>query len=205
MSQAIQVIVETYVRLRKEDALLASKQQRLRVLAMCDPGNPMFERLRSQCLEEIAEIEAGLERLRPAPPLPDPPPMPAEAEEARHPASALPDSAPSPQQVEAVSDPAPTVNGSSSLSGEANPPASPTPNDPAPLSVVEPTASAAADAPLPAVAESPPFLGAVSPSLLASTILAGSLSSKLSPTGAKPEAELMRLQIALQQQMRPHR
>src|SRR5581483_3594270 len=102
--QAIRAIVDTYVRLRNEDALLASKQQRLKVLAMCDAGNPIFEKLRSQCLEEIAEIEAGLERLRPAPVLilPDPPPSSPPAEDAGAPADPPPD----PPEVEEISDPA---------------------------------------------------------------------------------------------------
>jgi hypothetical protein len=96
--QAIQAIVDTYVRLRNEAALLALKQQRLKVLATCDPNNPVFAKLRGQCLQEISEIDAGLEKLRPTPVLPaplpsvprsnvpaakktfDPPPIPAPTE-----------------------------------------------------------------------------------------------------------------------------
>jgi hypothetical protein len=214
--QAIRAIVDTYVRLRNEDALLASKQQRLRVLAMCDAGNPMFERLRSQCLEEIAEIEAGLERLRPAPLLPDPPPSLPQLEEARDPAPALPDPPPSPPQAEAAIDLAPSLpaNGSSSARAVEEPTVSPTPIDPSPFLAVEelPAVAASASSPIPVEGDPPSapigppqFLTAVSPSLLASTILAGSISTKLPASGAKPEAELMRLQIALEQRMRSQR
>ena len=193
--QAIRAIVDTYVRLRKEDALLAAKQQRLRVLAMCDADNPMFERLRSQCLEEIAEIEAGLERLRPAPLLPDLPPSPPEVEGASDPVSSLP------------------ANISSSRAAADDPPASPTPIDPSPFLAVEkllpPVTSAlspvraASDFATRSASTAPPqFLDAVSPSLLASTILAGSISSKLPARSAKLDAELMRLQIAVEKLMR---
>ena len=193
--QAIRAIVDTYVRLRKEDALLAAKQQRLRVLAMCDADNPMFERLRSQCLEEIAEIEAGLERLRPAPLLPDLPPSPPEVEGASDPVSSLP------------------ANISSSRAAADDPPTSPTPIDPSPFLAVEkllpPVTSAlspvraASDFATRSASTAPPqFLDAVSPSLLASTILAGSISSKLPARSAKLDAELMRLQFALEKRMR---
>src|SRR6516165_5925832 len=182
--QAIRAIVDTYVRLRKEDALLAAKQQRLRVLAMCDADNPMFERLRSQCLEEIAEIEAGLERLRPAPLLPDLPPSPPEVEGASDAVSSLP------------------ANISSSRAAADDPPTSPTPIDPSPFLAVEkllpPVTSAlspvraASDFATRSASTAPPqFLDAVSPSLLASTILAGSISSKLPARSAKLDAELM--------------
>jgi hypothetical protein len=233
--QAIRAIVDTYVRLRNEDALLASKQQRIRVLAMCDAGNPMFERLRSQCLEEIAEIEAGLERLRPAPPLPDPPPNPPEEEQAGDPAPVLPDLLPpqtqessnpptaladppsNPSQTEEAPDPAPSLptNAFASAPAPDDPPLSQTAIDPSPFLAVEDSAPAIASAPSPAPTsdfpsrsaptEPPQFLTAASPSLLASTILAGSISTKLPAGGAKPETELMRLQIALQQQMRSQR
>ena len=193
--QAIRAIVDTYVRLRKEDALLAAKQQRLRVLAMCDADNPMFERLRSQCLEEIAEIEAGLERLRPAPLLPDLPPSPPEVEGASDPVSSLP------------------ANISSSRAAADDPPASPTPIDPSPFLAVEKLPPPVTSSPSPVRAASdfatrsastapPQFLDAVSPSLLASTILAGSISSKLPARSAKLDAELMRLQIAVEKLMR---
>jgi len=258
---AIQAIVETYVRLRNEDALLASKQQRLRVLAMCDAGNPMFERLRSQCLEEIAEIEAGLERLRPAPLPPDPPPSLLQAEEAHGPLPALPDPVPNLPQVEEARGPAPAdlllslpqvhveevydvakllldpppnlpraeeARGPAPASPDlpakplqakaasdpapSLPAASPTPINPSPFLAVEGLRPAIANVPssVPATgdfparsapADPPQFAAAVSPSFLASTILAGSISSKLPASEAKP-AELMRLQIALEKRMK---
>jgi hypothetical protein len=233
--QAIRAIVDTYVRLRNEDALLASRQQRLRVLAMCDAGNPMFERLRSQCLEEIAEIDAGLDRLRPAPPLPDSPPgapeaeeacdpapvlsdrLPAPIHEANHPAAAPPGAPSYPPQTEDVPDPVPPLPESAFAStpapNDARP--SPAPIDPSPFLAVEHSAPAIASAPSPAPTgdsasqsaptTAPQFLAAASPSLLASTILAGSISIKLPAGGAKPEAELMRLQIALQERLRSRR
>jgi hypothetical protein len=214
--QAIQAIVDTYVRLRNEEALLASKQQRLRVLAMCDAGNPMFEKLRSQCLEEIAEIEAGLERLRPAPPLPEPPPSPPEVVEASAPAPALPDPPAKSLQQEAASDPAPSLPAhvSSSARAAEDPTASPTPIDPSPFLAGEqlPAAAASASSPVPgegdlpsAPTAAPPFLAAVSPTLLASSLLAGPISTRLPASGEKPEAELMRLQRALEQRMRSQR
>jgi hypothetical protein len=208
--QAIRAIVDTYVRLRNEDALLAAKQQRLRVLAMCDANNPMFERLRSQCLEEIAEIEAGLERLRPAPLLPDPPPSPPQIEETSAPA--LPDPPPNPQQLEAAGDPALSLpaNASTNAPAENDSRPLPTPIDPSPFLAVEglPPADASAPSPTPAPSRSAPssqppqLLAAISPSLLASTILAGSISVKLQAGHAKPEAELLRLQAALRERMR---
>jgi len=260
--QAIQAIVETYVRLRNEDALLASKQQRLRVLAMCDAGNPMFERLRSQCLEEIVEIEAGLERLRPAPLPPDLPPSLPQAEEAHDPVPALPDPVPNPPRVEEARSPTPPdlllslpqvqveeayvvakllldppphlpqveeIRGpapaspdlppkplqvkAASDSAPSLPAASPTPINPSPFLAVEALRPAVASAPssIPAASDfparsapvdPPQFAAAVSPSFLASTILAGSISSKLPASEAKP-AELLRLQIALEKRMKP--
>ena len=227
--QAIRAIVDTYVRLRKEDALLAAKQQRLRVLAMCDADNPMFERLRSQCLEEIAEIEAGLERLRPAPLLPNLPPSPPEVEGAGDPAPVLP--GPLPTTIQEARDPAPALadpppaeaasdavsslpaNISSSRAAADDPPTSPTPIDPSPFLAVEKLPPPVTSSPSPVRAASdfatrsastapPQFLDAVSPSLLASTILAGSISSKLPARSAKLDAELMRLQIAVEKLMR---
>jgi hypothetical protein len=62
---AIQTVIETYIRFNDEQALLALKAHRLRLLATIDETDPFFRYLRSQCIEEISAIEAGLVRLRP--------------------------------------------------------------------------------------------------------------------------------------------
>ena len=190
--QAIQAIVDTYVRLRNEAALLALKQQRLKVLATCAPNDSMFARLRSQCLEEISEIDAGLERLRPPPvvvaaPPPSPPrTSPPPAKEVRD----LPPFQP-------VIDPLPTVI-------KPLPAAEPSP----PILAAPSPVPAAADPPSINVPTEPPqpFAAShVAPSLLASTLLAASLSAKLPANGDKLEPELMRLQIALHERMTSQR
>jgi hypothetical protein len=50
--QAIRPIIEIYVKLQNEAALLALKKQRLKVLATCYPNDPIFAKLRRQCREE---------------------------------------------------------------------------------------------------------------------------------------------------------
>jgi hypothetical protein len=62
---AIQTVIETYVRFKDEQALLALKAHRLRLLATIDETDPFFRNLRRQCIEEISAVEAGLVRLRP--------------------------------------------------------------------------------------------------------------------------------------------
>ena len=206
--QAIQAIVDTYVRLRNEAALLALKQQRLKVLATCAPNDPMFARLRSQCLEDISEIDAGLERLRPpsvvvpAPPPSRPRTSPPSVKEAR-------DWPPFQPVIDPLPAPAPAT---------VDTPALPTPIDPPRfLAAAEPSPPiSAAPSPIPAAADPPtinvpteppqPFAAShVAPSLLASTLLAASLSAKLPANGDKLEPELMRLQIALHERMTSQR
>ena len=204
--QAIQAIVDTYVRLRNEAALLALKQQRLKVLATCAPNDQMFARLRSQCLEDISEIEAGLERLRPPPVVvPAPPPSPPRtsppsAKEARDPPPFQP-------VIDPLPAPAPAT---------VDTPALPTPIDPSPFLTEPSPPILAAPSPVPAAADPPainvpteppqPFAAShVAPSLLASTLLAASLSAKLPANGDKLEPELMRLQIALHERMTSQR
>ena len=63
---AIQTIIETYIRFADEEALLALRAHRLKLLATSSEGDPFFKSLRSQCIEEISAIEAGLARLRAA-------------------------------------------------------------------------------------------------------------------------------------------
>lgn len=46
-------------------ALLALRAHRLKLLAAISESDPSFRSLRSQCVEEISAIEAGLARLRP--------------------------------------------------------------------------------------------------------------------------------------------
>jgi hypothetical protein len=62
---AIQTVIETYIRFKDEQALLALKAHRLKLLATIDETDPFFRTLRSQCIEEISAIEDGLVRLRP--------------------------------------------------------------------------------------------------------------------------------------------
>jgi len=208
--QAIRAIVDTYVRLRNEGALLALKNQRRKVLASCDAKDPLFARLRDQCLEEIAEIEAGLERLRPPPVVPDPQPMPPEnilppateaKREARWEAEGLPPPlpvidplpAPAPADIDPPAQPTPIQT--SPFLAEAPPPI---PSDPSPAPIAGDPLSIAAPKQPPQ-----PFTPAhVAPSLLASTLLAASLSSKLPGNAEKPESEVVRLQIAIEQRMK---
>jgi hypothetical protein len=69
---AIQTIIETYIRFADEQALLNLKVHRLKLPATISESDPFFKSLRSQCVEDISVIEAGLVRLRPpAAPLPD--------------------------------------------------------------------------------------------------------------------------------------
>lgn len=58
--KSIERIVSAYVSLNDEGRLLALKAQRLKVLAMSDDQNPFFAKVRGQCLEDLAVIEAGL-------------------------------------------------------------------------------------------------------------------------------------------------
>jgi hypothetical protein len=51
LMQAIRPIIEIYVKLQNEAALLALKKQRLKVLATCYPNDPIFAKLRRQCRE----------------------------------------------------------------------------------------------------------------------------------------------------------
>jgi hypothetical protein len=62
---AIQTVIETYIRFKDERALQALKAHRLKLLATIDATDPFFRNLRSQCIEEISAVEAGLVRLRP--------------------------------------------------------------------------------------------------------------------------------------------
>lgn len=62
---AIQTIIQTYIKLSDENALLALKAHRLKLLARIDENSPFVTDLRSQCLDEISAIEAGLAKLRP--------------------------------------------------------------------------------------------------------------------------------------------
>ena len=55
LMQAIRPIIEIYVKLQNEAALLALKKQRLKVLATCYPNDPIFAKLRRQCREEISK------------------------------------------------------------------------------------------------------------------------------------------------------
>jgi hypothetical protein len=211
--QAIQAIVDTYVRLRNEAALLALKQQRFKVLATCAPNDPMFARLRSQCLEDISEIDAGLERLRP-PPIVVPAPPPSPPCTSPPPAKEVRDLPP----FQPMIDPLPTVIEPLPAPATVDSPALPTPIDPLPFpAAAEPSPPIlAAPSPVPAAADPPsinvqteppqPFAAShVAPSLLASTLLAASLSAKLPANGDKLEPELMRLQIALHERMTSQR
>lgn len=205
--QAIQAIVDTYVRLRNEAALRALKQQRLKVLATCAPNDPLFAKLRGQCLDEISEIDAGLERLQPPPVVPVPPPsLPRTnappAKEARDHQS------PSPPVIDPLSAPAAVAA-----------PARPTPIDPSPFLAAQNASLPIVGVPSPiAPASEPPSIktskapretseqqpllftaSQVTPSLLASSLLAASLASKLPVGGDRLELELIRLQTALEQ------
>jgi hypothetical protein len=200
--QAIQAIVDTYVRLRNEAALLALKQQRLKVLATFAPNDPLFAKLRNQCMEEISEINAGIEKLRPAPivPRPSPNPSPPKAPPATKASGPppLPAIEPLPARAPATIntslhptpiDPSPFV---------AKNPSPPIPGVPPPL----PTVSAPSSIKPPTEPPRPFASSHAAPSLLASSLLAASLSSKLPANGEKVEPELMRLQIALEERMK---
>jgi hypothetical protein len=202
--QAIQAIVDTYVRLRNEAALVALKQQRLKVLATCAPNNPLFAKLRSQCLDEISEIDAGLEKLRPPPVVPAAPPSPPRPNAPA--AKQADDLRPGLPAIDPLPAPAPAA---------ADPPARPTPIDPSPFVVAEDPSPPilSAPSPVPAAADPPfvktpkqppqPFTAShVAPSLLASSLLAASLSTKLPISGDRLEPELMRLQIAIEERMK---
>ena len=56
---AIQTIIETYIRFADEQALLALRAHRLKLLATISESDPFFKRLRSQCVEEISAIGAS--------------------------------------------------------------------------------------------------------------------------------------------------
>jgi hypothetical protein len=202
--QAIQAIVDTYVRLRNEAALVALKKQRLKVLATCDPNNPIFAKLRSQCLDEISEIDAGLEKLRPPPVVPAAPPSLHRPNASA--AKQAGDLRPGLPAIDPLPAPAPAA---------VDPPARPTPIDPSPFVAAEDPSppNSSAPSPVPAAADpsfvktpqhppQPSTASHVAPSLLASSLLAASLSSKLQANGDKLEPELMRLQTALEERMK---
>jgi hypothetical protein len=168
---ALHAIIDTYIRFADEQALLALRAHRLKLLVTIDETNPFFSNLRTQCLEEISLIEAGLVKLRPAP---------VPVAEVAPPDSAADD----PPEQEAAAEPTEDENGA--VLAQA-------------IEVFRPDDVQGAVSPAPTPAPSEPRAGvarAVDSSLIASSLLTASLAAT-EPAGTNLATELVELQLRL--------
>ena len=171
---AIQTIIETYIRFADAEALLALRAHRLKLLATSSEGDPFFKSLRSQCIEEISAIEAGLARLRAA-------------------------AAPSPGAAQSAS---PGIDHASMERTEIEPAADPQGNVVAARPDDVAMSDHVIDDPGRSGLPGPQKPRAVrtetsDPTLIASSVLAASLATRIRPGGTNLAAELVELQRRL--------
>ncbi len=175
---AIQTIIATYIRFADEQALLALRAHRLKLLAAIDESDPFFKTLRSQCIEEISAIEAGLGKLRP-------------------PAAALPDMTAA-RSISAATDPvAQEQTGVEPVAGpEQDTVAGPAAAIGADQAAFDPAPSPEPQKPLPVRA------GTFNPGLIASSVLGAALAATTGSNTTNLAAELIRLQLRLEKRLK---
>jgi hypothetical protein len=174
---AIHTIIETYIRFADEQALVALRAHRLKLLATIDEDDPFFRNLRSQCIEDISAIEAGLMRLRP-------PALPRRDTDRSETSSSGPHQ---PLLENTVAEPVACRDEEAALAAPAD---SIAPSDQG--------ANAAVPPPAPKSLEPRPMSARPSdPSLIAGSLLAASLATKTEGEGRGLVAELLKLQLRL--------
>jgi hypothetical protein len=174
---AIHTIIETYIRFADEQALVALRAHRLKLLATIDENDPFFGNLPSQCIEDISAIEAGLMRLRP-------PTLPLQDTGAPEASSSGPDQ---PPLEKTLAEPIASWDEKDAV---ASPPDGIAPSDQA--------ANAAVPPPAPESPEPRPMSARTSdPSLIAGSLLVASLTTKTEGEGTGLAAELVKLQLRL--------
>jgi hypothetical protein len=173
---AIHTIIETYIRFADEQALVALRAHRLKLLATIDENDPFFWNLPSQCIEDISAIEAGLMRLRP-------PTLRLQDTGAPEASSSGPDQ---PPLEKTLAEP---------IASWVEKDAVASPDGIAPS---DQAANAAVPPPAPESPEPRPMSARTSdPSLIAGSLLVASLTTKREGEGTGLAAELVKLQLRL--------